>query len=110
MYTKDKVINNEELVTCYTGLADFNALNALFNLVEVDIVTKRAKLNRFEMLILCLMRLRPGLAVVDLANRFQICKTTVSKVFLLVLHVLYVKLTPIIIWPERSELIASIPM
>ena len=27
--------------------------------------------------------------------------------FLLVLDVLYVKLTPIIIWPERSELIAS---
>ena len=33
------------------------------------------------MLIMCLMRLHLGLAVVDLTNRFQICKTTVSKVF-----------------------------
>ena len=53
------------------------------------------------------MRLPLGLAVVDLANRFQICKITASKVFLLALDVLNVKLTPIIIWPERSELMAS---
>ena len=33
------------------------------------------------MLIMCLTRLHLGLAVVDLTNRFQICKTTVSKVF-----------------------------
>ena len=56
------------------------------------------------------MRLRLGLAVVDLANRFQICKITASTVFLLALDVLNVKLTPIIIWPERSELIASMPV
>ena len=81
MYTKDKFKNNEELVTYYNGLADFNTLNALFDLVKLDIVTKRGKHNPSEMLILCLMRLRLGLTVVDLANRFQICKTTVSKVF-----------------------------
>ena len=99
MYTKDKFKNNEELVTYYTGLVDFNALNALFDLVKLDIVTKRG-----------LTRLRFGLAVVDLANRFQICKTIVSKAFLLMLDVLYVKLTPIIVWQERSELIAAMPM
>ena len=105
MYTKDKFKNNEELVTYYTWLANFNALNTLFDLVKLDIATKRG-LNPFEMLFLCLMRLRLGLV-----NRLQECKTTVSKVFLLVLDVLYVKLTPIIIWwPERSELIASIPI
>ena len=65
MCTKDKSKNNEELVTYYTRLADFNALNASFDLVKLDIVTKRGKLNPFEMLILCLMRQRLGLAVVD---------------------------------------------
>ena len=86
------------------GLADLNASKALFNLVKLYIVTKRRKLNPFEMLILCLMRLHLGMAVVDLANRFQICKSAVSKVFLLVQDC--VKLWPIIIWPEGSELIA----
>ena len=106
MYTKDKFKNNEELVIYYTWLADFNALNALFDLEKLDTATKRGKLNPFEMLFLCLMRLRLGLV-----NRLQECKTTISKVFLLVLNVLYVKLTPVIIWwPERSELIASMPI
>ena len=58
-----------------------NILIVLFDLINLDIVTKRRKLNHFEMLILCLMRLHLGLAVIDLANRFQICKTTVSTVF-----------------------------
>ena len=109
-YTKDKFKNTEELVTYYTGLVDLNALNVFFDLVKLDIVTKRGKLDPFEILNFCLMRLRLRLAVVDLANIFQICKTSISKVFLLVLDVLYVKLTTIIIWPERSELIASMSM
>ena len=58
------------------GLADFNASKALFNLVKLDIFMKRRKLNPFEMLILCLMRLHLGMAVVDLVNRFQICKSS----------------------------------
>ena len=89
------------------GLADFNASKALFNLVKLDIVMKTRKLNPFEMLILCLMRLRLGMAVVNLPNRFQRCKPTVSKIFLLGLDVQdCVKLWPITIWPEGSELIA----
>ena len=81
MYTKDEFKNNEELVTYYTGLADFSAVNDLFNLAKLDIAMKRGKLNPFEIFTLCLMRLHLGMAVVDLANRFQICRTTASKVF-----------------------------
>ena len=69
------------------GLPDFNASKALFNLVKLDIVMKTRKLNPFEMLILWLMRLRLGMAVVPLPNRFQRCKSTASKKFLLVLDV-----------------------
>ena len=85
MYTKDKFRKNEELVTIYIGLADFNVLgNSLFNLVKLDIAMKKGKLTPFEMFILCLMRLHVGMAVVDLANRSQICKTTVSNFFVTV--------------------------
>ena len=75
--------------------------------MKLDVLMKRRKLNLFEMFILCLMRLHLGMAVENLANRFQICKSTVSKAFLLVLDVQdCVKLWPIITWPEGSELIA----
>ena len=61
------------------------------------------------MLIFWLMRLRLGMAVVNLPNRFQRCKSTASKNFVLVLDVQdCVKLWPIIIWPEGSELIATL--
>ena len=89
------------------GLDDFNASKALFSLVKLEFAMKRKKLNPSETLTLCLMRLRLDKAVVDLANRF---KSIVSKGFLRVLDMLFGKLWPIIIWPEGSELIASMPM
>ena len=44
MYTKDKFKNYDELITYYTGFFDFNALNALFDLVKLDIVRKEENL------------------------------------------------------------------
>ena len=77
-YTKDKSKNNEELVTYYTGLGDFNALNPLFDLVKLDIAMKRGALNPFELLILCLMRLHFELAVVY-SLYFQIIVSKCAK-------------------------------
>lgn len=74
------------------GLDDFNVSKALFSLVKLEFAMKRKKINPSEMLTLCLMRLRLDKAVVDLCNRFQKCKSTVSKVFFGVLDVLFVKL------------------
>ena len=50
MYTKDKFRNNEELVTYYTGLADFSALNDLFNLAKLDISMKKESLIHLKCL------------------------------------------------------------
>ena len=50
MYTKDEFKNNEELVTYYTGLAEFSALNALFNLAKLDIAMKRESLIHLKCL------------------------------------------------------------
>ena len=55
------------------------------------------------------MRLRHGTAVVDLADRFQVSKTTASNVFLQTLNVLFIKLKPLICWPRREELSISMP-
>ena len=46
--------------------------------------------------ILCLIRLRLGVSVVDQSKRFQVSKTTVSRKFLDMLEVLYVNLKPLI--------------
>ena len=93
----------------YTGLACFNTLITLFNLVRSEIKGGN-KLQSFEKFILCLMRLRLGVSVIDLADRFQISKTTAADTFLEILNIFFIKLTPLVIWPERPELQMPMPM
>ena len=56
------------------------------------------------------MRLRLGVSVIDLADRSQISKTTAAHTFLEILDIFFIKLTPLVIWPERPELQMSMPM
>ena len=71
-YDVTKLSNDQQnRVSYYTGLECFNTLITLFNLVQSEIKSGN-KLPSFEKFILCLMRLRPGVSVFDLANRFQI--------------------------------------
>ena len=100
-------MQNDNECIYYTGLPDYIALSALYELVKGDL--GRGVLSSFEKLILCLMRLRHGTAVVDLADRFQVSKTTASNVFLQTLNVLFIKLKPLICWPTREELSISMP-
>ena len=93
----------------YTGLACFNTLITLFNLVKSEIEGGN-KLPSFEKFILCLMRLRLGVSVIDLADRFQISKATAADTFLQILNIFLIKLTPLVIWPERPELQMFMPM
>ena len=93
----------------YTGLACSNTLITLFNLVKSKIKSGN-KLQSFEKFILCLMRLRLGVSVIDLADRFQISKTTAADTFLEILNIFLIKLTPLVIWPERPEFQMSMPM
>ena len=66
-------------------------------------------LTKFEQFLLCLIRLRLGVSVVDHSKRFQVSKTTVSRIFLDMLEVSYVYLKPLIDWAERPELQISMP-
>ena len=76
----------------------------LFNLVK-PAIKKGKLLNPFEKFMLCMIRLRLGIPVIDLADRCQISKTTAADTFLDVVDILYVKISPLIniIWPERKK-------
>ena len=93
----------------YTGLACFNTLITLFDLVESEIKSGN-KLTSFETFILCLMRPRLGVSVIDLADRFQIWKSAAADTFLEILNIFLIKFTPLVIWPEHAELQMSMPM
>ena len=57
-----------------------------------------------------LMRLRLNLSLNDLAYRFKISKSTTSSIFLKWMDILYIKLQPLIIWPDRESLQKTMPM
>ena len=56
-----------------------------------------------------LIRLRQNLSLEDLAYRFGVSKSTVSRKFLQMLDIAVVRLSFLIKWPERDELRKTMP-
>ena len=81
---EDSFKGNDEKVKFYTGLSCWQLLFVLFEYVEHDLM-QRAILTPFQQLLLTLMRLRLNLSGQDLAYRFRVHKSTVSRTFLFVL-------------------------
>ena len=62
---------------------------------------KYSALSPFQQLKSTLMRLHLGLSGPDLAYRFRVHPSTISRTFMHVLDVLYWTLKPVIIWPDK---------
>ena len=61
-------------------------------------------------MILRIMRLRLALPVTDLCYRFNISKTTASRIFLETLNILNVRLKFLIHWPDSPDRQNNTPM
>ncbi|XP_065664562.1 uncharacterized protein LOC136086206 [Hydra vulgaris] len=102
---------DDEKVLYYTGLPSSKVLLALFQHVEAYIsLTALSQLSKFQKVILVLMKLRLGTPLQDLAFRFDISHSVASKTFKNILHILYVRMKPLIFWPERKELQQPMPL
>ena len=67
-------------------------------------------LTPFQQLIMTLMRLRLNLTIQDLAFRFKVHKSTISRIFVEVISTIYYCLRPLIQWPDRDALLKTLPM
>ena len=103
--------NDESKVLYYTGLPKFATLMFVFNLI-VEFIPhgSMAKMTKFQKFIVVMMRLRLNLSVQDLAYRFGVSSTTISKTFKCLLHIMYRRLRRFIVWPEREVLRKTMPM
>ena len=50
-----------------------------------------------------LMRIRLNLPVQVIADMFLVSQSTASRIFLKVIDVMYTRLNPLIIWPDRKK-------
>ncbi len=102
--------SSEKLLRFYTGLSSFTVLMALFRLVSVAIPEGGAtKLSKFKYFILTLMKLRLNSSNYDLGFRFGISESTVSRVFARWIEAMDVRLSFLIMWPDRESLQKTMP-
>ena len=106
---EDGFRDDDEKVKYYTGLCSWQLLMVVLNFVKSDL-KQRTMLSPFQQLLLALMKMRLNLSGQDLAYRFYVSKSTVSRTFLFVIGLLYVKLKPLIVWPVREILYETMPM
>ena len=107
-FTEKTFTNDNEYVKFYTGLPNFKVLKSVFDLVALP-ATSTTKLTRFQEFILTIMKLRLYCPFKDLAYRFGISVSTVSRIFSKWLTVMDTELTELIIWPTRDSLWKTVP-
>ena len=101
--------NNDEKVNFYTGLPTWQILSILLDHIQASLL-EHSSLTPFQQLLMTLMRLRMNMSGQDLAYRFGVHKSTISRIFSHVIDVLYVMLKPLILWPDRDMLRSTMPM
>ena len=102
--------NNSKLVNLYTGLPNKLFFEWYLSLFEDTLtINKVSKLCKEDCLLLVLMKLRLGLLNADLAMRFDISSTTVSRLLRTSIFKIAAVVKNLIVWPERNIARRNLP-
>ena len=109
--TEDSLMSSKSKVKFYTGLPSYSVLKAVFNFVSLHMPPpyRDSTLPKFQQFLMFLLKLRLNLFDQDLAYRFGVSQSTVSRNFRKWVDVCYVRLKPLIKWPEKKELMETLP-
>lgn len=102
--------DSDEKVRFYSGLPSMDILMTVLDFVSAHIKRRTQKLSLFQEMIIVLMKLRLNMPYQDLAYRFQVSVTTISRIFASWLPVMNQHLSPLIYWPERHQLWKTMPL
>lgn len=103
--------NDPEKVQFYTGLPNYFVFETVMWLLVPHMKGDRnAKLSNFQQLLLTLMRLRLDLRNQDLAYRFGVKVSTVTRTVHRIINIMFTTLVPTaVFWPSRLELRKNLP-
>ncbi|KAG7502763.1 THAP domain-containing 11 [Solea senegalensis] len=109
--SENSLRNDAEKVKFYTGLPNFFVFETVMWLLAPHMdVTKNVKLSKFQQLLLTLMRLRLDLRNQDLAYRFGVKVSTVTRTVHRMVNIMSSTLVPTaVFWPSRAELRKNLP-
>ena len=97
-------------VRFYTGLPSYEVLMVVFEHVSSHVSRQTQNPSRFQEFVMVLIKLRLNVPLQDLAYRFVVSVTTVSRIFSYWMVVMDVRLKLMISWPEREQLWQTMPM
>ena len=102
--------NDNKMVLFYTGLPNYATLMLVFNFLLPHVpCSVRNSLTPFQEMLIFLMKLRLNLVMQDLAYRFNVSQSTVSRIFCRWLDAAFQRLQWLIKWPDRDELRSGMP-
>lgn len=103
--------NDAEKVRFYTGLPNYFVLETVMWLLAPHMDgMKNIRLSKFQQLLLTLMRLRLDLRNQDLAYRFGVKVSTVTRTVHQMVSIMSSTLVPTaVFWPSRAELRKNLP-
>jgi len=102
--TEKQLSENNALVKFYTGLPTYSMMKHVLNVVAPSVThSHRNALSLFQQLLIVLMRLRLNLLEKDLAFRFGVSQTTISKTCEKWLPPMSESLQHLIPWPQRDS-------
>jgi hypothetical protein len=111
-FTKEYFRDDNKKVKYYTGLPNYKTLMAIFNFTAIisSVGIGITSLSLFQQFLVTLIKLRLNLGDQDLAYRFKVNQSTIARYIQRWVEILYIRLGPLIQWPDRGELIKTMPM
>ncbi|KAF4528333.1 hypothetical protein B566_EDAN006587 [Ephemera danica] len=92
------------------SLPTFALLMVLYNHIEMYVDSShRNAMSKFNEILLTLMKLRLNVPLKDLGFRFNVSDRTAGRIFEKWVRVMKDRLSPLIQWPEREHLLATMP-
>ena len=107
-FDQEEFIKNDQKVKYYTGLPNGELLMEVFKLVVPFPGNKEEWY--WKSFISTLMKLRLNCGLQDLAYRLQVSLSTMTRRYQEMIDMMYVRLNFLIFWPERENLIKTMPL
>ena len=108
--SEESLSEDDQKVKFYTGLPTFELLKVLFTFVCVCVPSQaNSTLTNFQQFVMVLAKLRLNLHNQDIAYCFGVYQSSVSRMFRKWIDIMYVRLKPLIKWPEREQLLKTMP-
>ena len=107
--TEESLQSSDSKVKFFTGLPKYSVLKCVLDFVAGHVEENQRSLPVFQQCLLVLMKLRLNLFNQDLAYRFGVSQSTISKIFSKWINIMCERLKSLIKWPSCNELIKTMP-